>query len=62
MQSETNTPGIDLKAYAEKIGDVIKYIKRTDITEKAKNEAIRTVISKVVYHKLTQSLAIYFCM
>ncbi len=60
MKSELQTPGIDLKAYAEKIGDVIKYVKRPDITEKAKNEAIRTVVSKIVYHKATQSLAIFF--
>ena len=51
---------IDLDAYAKKVGEVLDFIKRTDATEKAKNEALHTIIEKVVYEKAKGNLAIYF--
>lgn len=51
---------IDLDAYAKKVGEVLDFIKRTDATEKAKNEALRTIIEKVVYEKANGNLAIFF--
>ena len=49
---------IDLDAYAKKVGEVLNFIKRTDVTEKAKNEALHTIIEKVVYEKAKGNLAI----
>ena len=51
---------IDIDAYAKKVSEVVEYIKNPDTSEKAKNEALRTVIEKVVYEKAKGNLAIYF--
>ena len=51
---------IDLDAYAKKVSDIVDFIKSTDATDKAKNEALRTIIEKVVYEKAKNNLAIYF--
>ena len=50
----------DTAAYAKKVAEVVEFIKREDVTPQAKNEALRTVIEKVVYEKANQNLAIYF--
>ncbi len=51
---------IDVDAYAAKVLSVVEFIKREDATPEAKNEALRTIISKIVYDKANQHLAIYF--
>ena len=51
---------IDLDAYAKKVTDIAEFIKLSDVTEKAKNEALRTIIEKIVYEKAKNRLAIYF--
>ena len=51
---------IDLDVYAKKASEIVDFIKRPDVTEKAKNEALRTIIEKVVYEKANNNLAIYF--
>ncbi|MBE6648186.1 MAG: recombinase family protein [Ruminococcaceae bacterium] len=60
MQSEANGQILDLNAYTEKVRSILQYIKRADVTAKSKNEAVRTVVSKVVYLKSTKSVAVYF--
>ena len=50
---------IDTKAYTRKVSDIVAFIKRTDVSEEAKNEALRTIVSKIVYCKADESLAIY---
>lgn len=54
------TETIDTAAYAKKVAEVIEFIKREDVTPQAKNEALRTIIEKVVYEKAKNNLAIYF--
>ena len=54
------TVTIDTAAYAKKVAEVIEFIKREDVTPQAKNEALRTIIEKVVYEKAKNNLAIYF--
>lgn len=54
------TPEIDMDAYAKKVEEIVGFIKRDDIDEKAKNEALRTIIEKIVYEKAKGNLAIYF--
>ncbi len=51
---------IDLDALSKKVSEVIAFIKRTDVSEKAKNQALRTIIAKMVYDKPHENLAIYF--
>ena len=46
--------------YAKKVSEIVKFIKRTDVTEEAKNEALRTIIEKAVYEKAKGNLAVYF--
>lgn len=55
-----NVDKIDIDAFAEKVGHVIEFIKREDVTEKAKNEMLRTIIEMLVYEKAKGNLAIYF--
>ena len=51
---------IDPDAYAKKVAEIVEFIKRNDVTETAKNEALRTIIEKVVFEKAKGNLAIYF--
>ena len=48
------------KKYAKKVMEVVKLIESPDVTAQAKNEALRTIISKIVFNKANQSLDIYF--
>lgn len=61
LQKDTEAPEIiDTASYAKKVAEVVEFIKREDVTPQAKNEALRTIIEKVVYEKANQNLAIYF--
>lgn len=51
---------VDKVKFAKKVADVLDVIKRPDVDEASKNEALRTIISKIVYDKPAQSLDIYF--
>lgn len=51
---------IDTASYAKKVAEVIDIIKCEDVAPQAKNDALRTVIEKVVYDKANNNLAIYF--
>ncbi len=51
---------IDVDAFAKKVSKVVEFIQREDISDKAKNEALHTVIDKVIYEKAKGNLAIYF--
>ena len=57
---ETPKADIDLDAYAKKVSEIVEFIKRDDVTETAKNEALRTIIENIVYEKAKGNLAIYF--
>jgi hypothetical protein len=51
---------INIDTYTKKVSEVVDFIKRTDVTEKAKNEVLRTITDKIVYEKAKGNLAIYF--
>lgn len=51
---------VDIDAFTDKVVGVVEFIERDDVTESAKNEALRTIIEKVVYEKAKGNLAIYF--
>ena len=51
---------IDVDAFANKVLEIIHLIEQDDISPKAKNEALRTIIDKIVFEKAKGNLAIYF--
>ncbi len=51
---------VDFDAFTEKVSGIVEFIERDDVTEAAKNEALHTIIEKVVYEKAKGNLAIYF--
>ena len=51
---------IDVNAFAKKVTSIVEFCKREDVTETAKNEALHTIIEKIVYNKAEENLAIYF--
>ena len=51
---------INPNVYAKKVTEILDFIKDPNATEKAKNEALRTIIEKVIYEKAKGNLAIYF--
>lgn len=51
---------IDIDVFAKKVESVVEIIKREDVDPVAKNEALHTIIEKVVYEKAKGNLAIYF--
>ena len=50
----------DLDAFTKKVIDIVEFIQREDVTDQAKNEALHTIIEKIVYEKAKGNLAIYF--
>ena len=55
-----NISKIDVNIYADKVMRVLDFIKREDVTPKAKNEALHTIIETMIYEKAKGNLAIYF--
>lgn len=51
---------IDVDAFSKKVAGVVEFIERDDVSETAKNEALHTIIEKVVFEKAKGNLAIYF--
>ena len=51
---------IDIDAFTNKVASIVEFIERDDITDEAKNEALHTIIEKIVYEKAKGNLAIYF--
>ncbi len=52
---------VDNKIFAKKVVSVLDFIKSPDVTEQAKNEALRSIISKIIYVKPENRLDIIFC-
>lgn len=62
-QKEKSAPkseSINKKEYAEKVQSVLDFIKSPDNTEHAKNELLRTIITKITYVKPENKLNIFF--
>ena len=51
---------VDIEVFAKKVAGVVEFIERDDVTDSAKNEALHTIIEKIVYEKAKGNLAIYF--
>jgi DNA invertase Pin-like site-specific DNA recombinase len=61
LQAECPQPKekIDKKAYAKKVSSVLDILK-SDVSEKAKNEALRTIIDHITLHRPDTSIDIVF--
>ena len=51
---------IDVNAFSKKVAGIVDFIQRDDVTEESKNEALHTIIEKIVYEKAKGNVAIYF--
>lgn len=51
---------INVDVFAEKVIGIIEFVEREDVSAIEKNEALRTIIEKIVYEKAKGNLAIYF--
>ena len=60
MQQSEKMREIDVDAFAKKVSGVVEYIERDDVSVTAKNEALHTIIEKIVYEKANNNIAIYF--
>ena len=60
MRDKQVATEVDIDSFTEKVMGVLEFIEREDITEEAKNEALRTIIQTVVYDKANENLAIFF--
>lgn len=58
--AEENTHAVDPTSYREKVRDVLRIVKDPQISEAAKNEALRSILSYIVYEKPENRLALYF--
>jgi DNA invertase Pin-like site-specific DNA recombinase len=61
MRERDNAPqSLDVASYAEKVAGVLEIITDEGIAPEAKNEALRTVVEKIVYNKPEERVEIYF--
>ncbi len=60
MRDKETAKEIDFDAFADKVLAVIHILEQEDVTPAAKNEALRTIIDKIVFEKAKGNLAIYF--
>ncbi len=60
QKNDTQAVTVDVKALADKVAKVIKFIKKEDAEPEAKNQALRTIVAKIIYDKPHEHLAIYF--
>lgn len=59
-QSKDTVTEVDIDVFAEKVMSVVELIEREDVPATAKNEALHTIIEKIVFEKAKNNLAIYF--
>lgn len=63
IEERDKTPSqepFDTCAFANKVTGVLEYLQDEKASLEAKNEALRTIIDKVIYNKATENVAIYF--
>ena len=60
QNKETPNKKANLDAFTKKVAKVVEFIERTDVTLEAKNEALRTILDKVVYQKSTGKVQLFF--
>ena len=51
---------LDTSVFTKKVVGVLEYLENDQVSLEAKNEALRTIVDKIVYDKATENVAIYF--
>ena len=59
-QAKANSSKASKKEFSKRVINVLDFIKSPDVSEQAKNEALRTIISKIIYVKPENRLDIIF--
>ena len=59
-EAATESPSVDLDAFTQKTAAVLELLKSPDVSAQAKNEALRSVIEKIVYNKAEGTFDFYF--
>ena len=54
------TREVNIDDFARKVANIVDFIESENVTVTAKNEALHTIIEKIVYDKANESLALYF--
>jgi DNA invertase Pin-like site-specific DNA recombinase len=54
------TREVNIDDFAKKVANIVDFIESENVTATAKNEALHTIIEKIVYDKANESLALYF--
>ncbi|MDE6110365.1 MAG: recombinase family protein [Eubacterium sp.] len=57
----SNDEKFDIEEFAKKVITVLEFITTPDVSEKEKNEALRSIISKIIYVKPENRLDVIFC-
>lgn len=60
QSSDAQKITVDIAALADKVTKVIEFIKKEDVAPEAKNQALRTIVAKIIYDKSHEHLDIYF--
>jgi hypothetical protein len=60
LEKEQPKQSFNPKEYAKKVNHVIKVLESPDVTPQAKNEELRSIISKIVFNKANSTLDIFF--
>lgn len=57
---QTAPLSFDAHAYAAKVFKVIEFLRDPDASPQSKNDALRTIVEKIIYNKSDKSLSIFF--
>lgn len=60
LQQESSVKPINKKAFAKRVSEIIKYISDPHNSEAAKNQALRTVISYIIFDRAATTFNIVF--
>jgi DNA invertase Pin-like site-specific DNA recombinase len=60
LDSISETPTTDIPSFTKKISAVLDILKNDTVSEKAKNEALRAIVSKIVFFKPENKFEIHF--
>lgn len=57
---EQAPPPVDMDAFSDKVKDVLSTITNPDTSEAAKNQALRSILTKIVFQKPQNNFALFF--
>ncbi len=60
QSSDSQSVAVDIDALTDKVTEIIEFIKKEDVAPEAKNQALRTIVAKIIYDKPHEHLDIYF--